>query len=198
MTYRVVSNHGKIPTEKQIMTYVSIDPGQNNFDIRIEKRIRSVVRHKCSSIRTLVQSKHIISYKDKKTFWVLQLHRLLDSYAEHYQDVDIVLIEKQMPINTRMKCMEAALQSYFMLKCPHSVIVEISPKLKGKVLAPGVAMTNAELKKWSPKIAAKLTEKRGDKAYFELTAERGKMDDDADTLVQLEAFCIYVGYAGTA
>lgn len=197
MTYRVVSSHGKIPAEKQIMTYVSIDPGQNNFDIRIEKRIRSVARHKCSSIRTLEQGKHIISYEDKKTFWVLQLHRLLDGYAEHYQSVDIALIEKQMPLNTRMKCMEAALQSYFMLKWPHIVVAEVSPKLKSKMLAPGVAMTKTELKKWSPRMAAKLSEKRGDKAYFDLTAERGKMDDDADTLVQIEAFCIHVGYAGT-
>ena len=196
MAYQLHSDHGCLPVERQVMRYVSIDPGQDNFVIRIEKRVKSVVSSKCSQVRTLEQDKHIISFKNKKSSWLVQLHIVLGSYSKYYPDVDIALIERQLADNTKMKCMEAALASYFIIKWPNMVVVDLSPKLKTDIFAVE-KMTYNQKKKWSPDIANKLTKKRGDTLYNERIATRDKIDDDADSLVQIEAFCIHVGYAGT-
>ena len=196
MAYRLHSNHDTVPVEKQVMRYVSIDPGQNNFVIRIEKRIGSAVTKLCSRVVTLEQDKHVINFENKRTSWITELHSVLDGYSQYYPEVDIALIERQMPINTRMKCMESVIASYFILKYPHIVVVDLSSKMKAKIFGAD-KLKHTELKKWSPKLANKLTRIRRDTKYTECIADRVKVDDDADSLVQIEAFVIYVGYAST-
>lgn len=179
------------------MNYISFDPGEDNFAIRIEKRVSSSLdTRKCTSVKTLVQDKYSISFEDNNDFWLLHLYRILDSYAEYYPTIDIALVETQMHINTRMKCMEAAIFAYYLLRYPAIVVVDISPKLKSKMLS-NKKMNHAELKKWSPQVAVKLTKLRRDDKYFECMADRDEMHHDADTLVQIEAFCAYVGYCTT-
>lgn len=198
MTYRIRSPHAGLPEMKQVMTYVSFDPGQNNFVIRIEKRVGSIVGSTCTRIQTLVQDKHVISY-ESKTYWMLTLHEVLRTYSKYWSSVDIALIEAQMHDNTRMKCMEAALISYFVLEHPDITVIELSPKLKGRMLS-GKKMKSRELKQWSPTVASDLCKIRKDVKYAEILASREvqtKQDDDADTLIQIEAFCMFVGYKTT-
>ncbi len=196
MTYRLLS--GQLPLDRPIMRFVSFDPGQDNFSIRIEQRRCPSGSKLCSSIVTLVQELHSVDFESPDP-WLLQVHQLLDAHAQYYTEAgDFVLIEEQMHVNTRMKCMEVAIASYYILKHPRLVVVLVSPKLKSKIFATD-DMTHAELKKWSPKIALKLCKFRGDERYMQLVSERGKNNEhhDADTLVQIEAFCVHANYPTT-
>jgi hypothetical protein len=181
------------------MQYASFDPGENNFAIRIERRYKSVVKKKCSNIKTLDQGKHIINYKKIKkpraaprSVIVSGIIDILDSYAEYYHDTDIAIIERQMPINGHMMRLQDVIISYFLLKYPDIVVITVSPKLKGTIL--GGPAGRAKLKKWSVVESKSLAKKRKDNIYLEYIQNQEKPDDDADAYVQIEAFCKYVGY----
>jgi hypothetical protein len=196
------SKHDNVPKEKHLMQYASFDPGEKNFAIRIERRYKSVVTNKCSSIKTLYQGKHIINYKKIKKsktptycFTVSGIIDILDKYSEFYLNTDIAIIERQMPVNGRMMRLQDVIISYFLLKYPDIVVITVSSKLKGTILETPRNRTN--LKQLSVTKSKYLAKKRKDNVYLEYIDTQIKPDDDADTLVQIEAFCRHVGYQRT-
>ena len=204
--YIIHSNHKSIIEEQDVMDYISFDPGEKNFTIRLERRVRGKDKY-CKEILTLEQAKIPISFqreivgKGTKCFSTKQIIEALDKYEEYYADMSVALIEGQMAINYNMMHLQGVLISYFLLKYPHIMVVEISSKLKGiKLGSPDLA--RHYLKKWSIDTAEQLAILRKDKVFLDYIAKQKagkkkseyKIDDDTDNYIQIEAFCIEVGY----
>lgn len=200
MSYTIHSKHEHIPVEKHSMQYISIDPGEYNFAARIERRYGSIVKHKCTSIKTLKQEKHVIKFgKAKKRGYsqsvsILNIIKILDGYSDYYPNTDIAIIEGQMTINTHMMHVQSVIISYFLVRYPNVVVIEQSSKLKGKALGAPRGISRTKLKKWSVETSKSLAKTRGDNTFLEYIRNQDKPDDDADAYIQIEAFCAYVGY----
>lgn len=201
----VHSLNKNIPREKDVVKIMSFDPGMINFAIRIEERRRSKKK-----IRTVLQAKHAIPYKREKVESYTQSHstrniiELLDSYSKEMKNLDIVIVEGQMDKAREMMHLQHTLISYFLIKYPGVFLVEISSKIKGKNLGAG-KLPRPKLKAWSIDKAVELSTVRKDKKFLEYYKQETedklkkdiKVDDICDTLIQIEAFCIEIGYQVT-
>ena len=230
--YTIHSSHKAIPEEKDIMTYISFDPGEDTFDIRVETRLRGD-KH-CSSISTVAQGKHPINYtrvtsesskgtcsasddihaaskstcstsKGTCSVVVSSVIAILDSYMSWIPTPDVALIERQMEVNTNMMILQTIIATYFILRHPAMFVVDISPKLKGDNLGAPAKMTRPKLKAWGIIKAEHLATLRGDNVFLKYISDQRvgkkkseyKIDDDTDNYIQVEAFCVEVGYQTT-
>lgn len=209
--YIIHSDHKKLPKERDETNYISFDPGQTNFTVRLESRTANRAKHGryCTTIETLAQAKHTVTFqrvlldnkKATRCLSTIELVAVLDSYIEFYDKVNIALVEGQMAINYNMMHMQSVIISYFLLKYPHIVVVEISAKLKGTNLG-ATNLNRTQLKKWGIEKARYLAEQRGDKFFLDYLDKQVKgkpkkdckIDDDTDNYIQIEAFCVEVGY----
>lgn len=208
--YTIHSSHKAVPEEKDIMTYISFDPGEHTFDIRVETRLRGD-KH-CSSISTVAQGKHPINYvrdnvskSGTHSVVVSSVIAILDSYMSWIPMPDVALIERQMEVNTNMMILQTIIATYFILRHPQMFVVDISPKLKGDNLGAPAKMTRPKLKAWGIIKAEHLATVRGDDTFLKYINDQRvgkkkseyKIDDDTDNYIQVEAFCVEVGYQTT-
>ena len=115
-----------------VINYLSVDPAAKNFAIRIEER--KVLEN---SFITLFFRKIDFSFSKKKDI-ITQLHELLSEIVSKYKILDIILIERQPPFNKNNIEIYAHIKSFFMTRNYYennkTIIISISPKMKGKVL----------------------------------------------------------------
>jgi hypothetical protein len=157
---------------------VSIDPATDNFGFRIEERypnrITTIAFDKVKFDRSIVESGSSILYN--------QIYEFLDRYKQYYPSCHIFLIERQMAINYRATRIGQAVISYFIMQSRsntgHSIVVEIDPKIKGKML--GDCCIN-------------LFTIRQDCDGYKILMSHKKRDDLADTVIQIEAFFKRIG-----
>ena len=211
--YIIHSHHIEPPEEKDIMTWISFDPGEKNFDVRIEKRVYNRFGTTCSAITTEEQARHIlqldrVQLKEKSkivrtvSYYFQDIIDTLDSYKNRLGNLDIVVIEGQMDINNAMIYLQSSLITYFLINYPDAFVVEISSKLKGKNLGAPEGLSRPQLKRWNGEMALNLAERRGDKVFIEYIrmqtegkkASEIKTDDDTDNYSQIEACCVEFGY----
>lgn len=206
--YVIHSDHKSLPLEKAIMYYISFDPGEFNFDIRVEKRVSKEKNDYCSSIKTISQARYEIDYQRKKngagsnSRATLEVFEILNNYTKYFKKVDIVLIEGQMESNRPMMHIQHTLICYFLAQYPEITVIEISSKLKGKCLGAPKDLTRHFLKKWSIEMGMKLAVARNDTKFINYIEEQTegkkkseiKIDDDFDNYTQIEAFCVQAGY----
>lgn len=202
--YTIFSSHCDVPAEKDVMTYITFDPGEYTFDVRVEKRTRGTDG---ALVETIAQNKHLVNYQREATagtgtvsFFFSSVTAIIEGYRKHLTQLDIVIVERQMEANTAMMVLQTAIVSYFLFHYPNAFITDISPRLKGDHLGAPAVHDYKQLKAWGVGRALALAEKRGDTwfiAYIEAQRNgqgREKLDDDTDNYMQAEAFCAEVGY----
>jgi hypothetical protein len=196
------------------MQIISIDPAHKNFAMRIERRfpggkkIIPIAYFKADISGDIVAPtvKGAKKYQNKDISQLTcttfsKLNTLLNQYTEFYPDCHYVLVERQMPQNHKMVKVMQHIISYFSVKLldmpllPH--IVEVDPKLKNVIFGFGKVDYSTGKKK-GIEIGRKLLIARNDQQSLDiLTFWKTKIDDLTDCLIQLEAFCRWMGYDWT-
>lgn len=179
---------------------ISIDPGRKNYAFRIERRyndgrIVPIVFDKTQiELVTVNDTNSIVdTYKVLTAF--------LDKYKQFYDNCHFVIVERQLPHNYKAVRISQHTISYFSFvlfnKPLLASIIEIDPKLKGKMLEAPKGISESQLKSWSVEKARGMLEVRKDKFSLEVLDHfKSKQDDLCDTVCQIEAFMIYLNQSG--
>jgi len=201
--YVIHSNHACLPVEANVMQYIAFDPGEHNFDIRVERRYKSQLGDCCSRIKTVKQSREQIVYQrirkgtGSKSVSTQMVFDVLNKYSKYLDNTHVCLIERQMEDNRPMMHLQHAIISYFLLMRPDIVVLEISSQLKTKNLG-ATKMNYAARKKWGYNTAIEIAEARNDKKFFKhlasLKKHGYKADDSTDNYIQIEAACVEFKY----
>lgn len=181
---------------------VSIDPARVNYAIRIEKRYDNGI------IKPVVFDKTAIEefYNDDNGSLVCKtyenLTHFLDKYKDYYMDCHFIIIERQLPQNYKATRIAQHTITYFSLRLCDTpllpTIIEIDPKLKGRILGAPKGCNDRQLKNWAVEKARELLTKRNDDfSLGVLNHFKNKQDDLSDTVCQIEALFILWGYAPT-
>ena len=126
------------------------------------------------------------------------LTNFLNKFDKFYKNCHYIIVERQLPQNYKASRIAQHTLSYFFLKLKDSPlfpsIIEIDPKLKGKILGAPKNITDKQLKSWAIEKGTNLLNIRQDTyALTVLKQFKNKQDDLCDTICQIEAFCIYIG-----
>lgn len=185
---------------------VSIDPAPKNFALRIEKRYRS------GYIEPIYMEKIDLSqYGDasETTGTTVIDPRMMAAITHYIQSLlpsirqsRIIAIERQLAKNYKATRIYQHLMTLFITLMPsfahYCILMDISPKLKGKILGAPKGLNYNGLKKWGIEKSLELLSWRGDQ-WSRQTIEyhRGKSetkgDDLADTVIQMEAWFMLLG-----
>lgn len=180
---------------------VSIDPAPKNFALRIERRtIDDVVttiymdRMDFSNYGDASESTGTTTVDPKMLRAILEY---IDSLEPWIRQAQVIAIERQMSVNYKATKIFQHLITYFMIKIPtydgRCLLIDISPKLKGKMLGAPSGLNYNGLKAWGVKKAIEIMEQRGDEwSLSKIKKQKGKTvtkaDDLADTIIQMEAW----------
>lgn len=180
--------------QRDYIKIVSIDPASKTYSIRTEARFYDgrviPIVFDLWDIRTSpnVDPDH----PDENR---ANLFRKLDEIKKYIIDVDIVLIERQIPLNVKSRNMMCATIDYFGLLLRDSprypIILDIDPKLKGRMLSAG-RLSKVELKQWATCKSREILKLNKDEWSLQRLEEHKKKDDLADTIVQIEGYLIYI------
>lgn len=177
--------------------FVSIDPAPKNCGFRIEKRWTGL-NEAVSHVETLAYCvfDFIPGDADQKDLYV-NIKQQLDIYDSLYQNINFVLIEKQLPQNYISCSVMHILISYFVKLTeqvnPNLMICLVDTKLKGKMLNAPKNLTHAGMKKWVVPVSKEIHETIGDVYALDILDKTKKKDDIADTTAMIEAVCRYFG-----
>lgn len=181
---------------------ISIDPAaKNNYALRIERRyhngwITPVVYDKTAIYEVRQEGETTIS----NTYEVLTA--FLTKYQQFYDDCHFVIIERQLPQNYQATRVAQHTITYFSLRLHNKPllpgIIEVDPKLKGKMLGAPKGINEKQLKSWAVVKARELLAIRQDTFSLEVLDHfRNKQDDLSDTVLQIEAVFICWGLPST-
>lgn len=199
--YTIYYPHTIPSTERQwnqpYYQVVSIDPARKNYAIRIERRYHA------GRIEPIVFNKESIeSYQmegdTSVCYTYQQVTAFLDKYEQFYDDCHFIIIERQLPQNYKATRIAQHSISYFSIKLKNKPllpsIVEIDPKLKGKLLGAPKGINDRQLKSWSVEKGRELCIMREDDySLGVLNHFKNKQDDLCDTICQIEALFICWG-----
>lgn len=162
---------------------VSIDPGIRSLGLTIISRYSKdeIEIHE-------IKSTSLIQKNDAhENTQVMKLLQHLDSLEEWWDSLSLVIIEKQIKVNTL--AVENQLLMYFLSRTPDTTVVTISPKLKGRVMGASSDLGGKGLKKWSPERFKDLCNERNDyKSLAMFESLKGRVHDMSDCALQEEAF----------
>lgn len=175
---------------------ISIDPGIENFCIRVERRFLT-----CQIIPLVFERIRFQLEKDIETDMKSEIYSKVTNYLDQWKKIFLgchfVVVEQQLPINYKAVRLSQHVITYFSLLLrntgKYAYIIEISPKCKGSVLGCPSNLNNNGFKRWCIDKAIELLEMRGDKASLEkLMSQKkkdgsSKLDDMSDVTVQVEA-----------
>jgi hypothetical protein len=130
------------------------------------------------------------------------LSSFLRKYEKFYDDCHFIIIERQLPQNYKTTRIAQHTITYFCLRIRDTpllaAIVEVDPKLKGKILGAPKGINDKQLKTWAVEKARELLTIRGDTfSLGVLDCFRNKQDDLSDTVCQIEALVIGWGMKAT-
>lgn len=191
--YKIHYPHDKLWTEEiwkhqHYYQVISIDPGEKNYAIRIERRYYNTVE-------TIIFEKiDLNSYSEVRIQGIIVqstykvLTEFLNKFSKFYDQCHLVVIERQMACNYKaLRIMQHSI-TYFMTKLYNSPllpwIIELDPKVKSKVLQ---MPKNVNTKTWSVKVAKELLTLRKDYFSLKVLESHKKQDDLCDTVCQIEA-----------
>jgi hypothetical protein len=185
---------------------VSIDPAIKNFALRIEKRYRTSFVETVYMVKVDFSQYGDVSESTGTTTIdpriIAAATSLFMQCLPLFQDTRIVMIERQMAVNYKATRMFQHILTFFLMvvstfKYP-CIIMDISPKLKGRVLGAPKGINHAQMKAWGIEKALEILAWRNDQVAIQIIKQhRGKSktkaDDLADTIIQAEAWFILVG-----
>ena len=176
---------------------ISVDPASTNYALRIEKRYHN------GWIRPVVFDKVSIKDIDENDGFTLcntfnNLTNFLDKYKKYYNGTHFVVIERQLPQNYKATRIAQHTISYFSIilrDCETlPTIIEVDPKLKGKMLGAPQGINDRQLKSWAIVKASELLVIRKDDFSQNIMKKfKNKQDDLADTICQIEALFVLWG-----
>src|SRR5579863_1451478 len=174
----------------------SVDPGICNFALRVEAR-----DFKVKNIRLIAYYNVDLTCGrgvDKKQSLgvnlapaLIQLTTFLNDLLNIFESCHMFIIERQLPRNFLATRICQHVISFLLIKLDTNKlpsIIEISPRLKCKMLGAPPGTKGKQLKKWSVDTATKLLEIYKDTTSLQLLKQANKRDDLADTFCQIEAF----------
>jgi len=194
-TYHPVFTNKELPKLPEKFTVVSIDPAITNFGFRIEQR-------NSNGIITMIQYCRVNFTVKDETEGIAGIYAritdFLDKYQADYKKVDLILIERQLPFNYKAVRVSQHVITYFIMLYKNIInqeatIVEVDAKLKTKALCAPKGLNDREIKMWAVEEATRLLNKRKDDASLKILTKERKKDDLADTVCQIEAFCVVQG-----
>lgn len=190
---------------------ISIDPSIENFGFRIERRYLNIDDPTVTGkIDTLVYERITFESKTNKTTktgrviggivdnsnYYYQLYdyitRYLDQYSNYFPTTHFIIMEEQLP--QQYKCVRVSQHviSYFLLRkdrftlCPH--FIELNSDIKYSALGCPKGLNTDFKKKWGQNVAYELSNRRKDTVALDILDSNTKLDDLADTLIQIEAW----------
>lgn len=177
---------------KYSFTIVSIDPAIKNLAFRIEKRYVQT-----GWIETVVWDKQNFYNDDdppQSQLLYLRINQYLDRHHEQIKNADIVVIERQLAINYKSLRVYQHIISYFTFRYPNILCTDIDPHMKGFKLGAPKGISKPALKQWAVEEMYNLLLTRRDQHGLDTIdvwkKKKHKLDDLADSLVQIEALCI--------
>lgn len=187
-------HRGQLPTAMEVLgrewLVASFDPATDNFAYRVERRgptaITTETMGKVKFNREPDEQGNCTLYSELEGFL-----RLLP----HLPHLRLVVIERQMSINTNAVRMAQHLIAFFMgLGITNLCIVELNSQVKSRALGAPKGLNATYLKKWDIWSAEDLLSRRGDNYGLQLFRSVGKkLDDVADVVIQIEALCTILG-----
>jgi len=186
-------------SDEPYLKFVSIDPGRTNFAIRVSLRPQKV-----GKIVPLLFDR--VNFNDLITDDEVGTSRLyteitawLDRERGRLESPHVVIIERQLPINYRTVRVSQHVLTYFLIACRNNavrtLIFEVSPCLKGRMLGVPRGINEKQLKAWTVTTARAILTRREETSSLAILDQERKQDDLADTIVQEEALCKYLGWA---
>jgi hypothetical protein len=203
--YTVYYPHTIPSTERKwsqpYLQIVSIDPARKNYAMRIERRYHN------GWITPVVFDKVAIeSIQQEGDTTICNTYQVLtsffDKYRQFYDECHFIIIERQLPQNYKATRIAQHSISYFSI-CLHNKpllpsIVEVDPKLKGKILGAPKGISDKQLKSWAVEVGRNLLTMRQDNFSLQVLDHfRNKQDDLCDTVCQIEAIFICWGLPAT-
>jgi hypothetical protein len=121
-----------------------------------------------------------------------ELTKFLRQYEEFFLKCHYIVIERQLPQNYKATRIAQHSISYFSILLQDNAlltaIVEIDPKLKGKMLGAPKGISSTQLKSWAIEKARELLTAREDISSLKVLDQfYRKQDDLSDTVCQIEA-----------
>lgn len=181
---------------------VSIDPGIRHFAFRIERRPMchgpsDKYFHPVTEAMIKIDFKPFLTNNDTGFSSLYnEVNNFLDRYREWYPTIHMVLVEKQMAINYKMVRLSQHVITYFHCILKDSPLLpsiyEVDAKLKTQMLGAPKGLTKPEVKKWAIAKADDILTIRNDVVGKDIIKKINKKDDLSDTIVQLEAYFLYI------
>lgn len=211
-TYHKIISHDNIKRNWNQGFYriISIDPGEKNLAIRIERRspdAKNIITEFFDKYDLSTHSTISKNYDSRKESSISEVYditiNILDKYKQYFLESHMILIERQMTINYRMVRLSQCIITYFLITLKNAIycpmIYEISNKLKSDMLNAPKGLNPKEMKQWAIQLAILILEQRGDHESKKIieTAPKRKQDDLSDVVIQIEAFLYYHGYKTT-
>ena len=185
---------------------VSIDPAIKNFALRIEKRYRTGYIETIQMIKVDFSQYGDVSESTGTTTVdpriLTAVTSTLNLLLPVMQETRIVGIERQMAINYKSSRIFQHILTYFLIMVNTfrnpCIIMDISPKLKGKILGAPKGLNHGGLKTWGISKALDILNWRNDQVGIQIIKQhkgksKTKADDLADTIIQMEAWFILNG-----
>ncbi len=189
--------------------FVSIDPGglrrtSRSFALRIEKRPMDPNGEIISEVFDVVKFTHPDDEQLEQNS-ISQIYpritSYLDRYKEYYLQSHVIIIEQQLHINYQsMRVMQHVISYFTILLANANLmpwIIEIDSKLKTRMLNSPPNLNDNGIKKWSIDMANTILILREDEKSIKIMKENKKKDDLADSILQIEAFCMIHGWPST-
>ncbi len=183
-----------LPSNQGYQQFFSVDPARKNLGVRIERRYSN------GAIIPIYFYKFNAGMDKHKAY--VKISSFLDSFLHLIRECHWAIIEKQISKNYSAVRISQHIISYLLEHLKdnqvHTLIIEIDPKIKGRVLGAPQGITYQQLKEWAVYYSRNLLLARGD--YFSLQVMdhfSKKQDDLADTIVQVEALCILWNFPRT-
>ena len=186
---------------------VSIDPSTKNLGFRIERRhpenkIETLVFERISFIPTAKERRKngLEPLENPNKIEIIptlyrDITNFLSQYINYYRETHIFIIERQLAKN--YKCVRVAQHviSYFTILLADTplfpLIIEIDNQEKFKRFMCPKGLNERGKKQWLIQRVIELCKFRDDDiSYQTIIRSKGKQDDYADTIAQIEAYCV--------
>lgn len=159
---------------------LSIDPAIKNLAVRIEQR-----NYDSPSSKTILFDKlSLPNSKDGEIY--ISIINYLNNISNLLTNIDLIIMEKQLPRNYKMVRLSQHILSYFLINNISNCIIEVEPTMKSSVL--GYIKEYGNVKKWSIKTALEILNQHNDITGINIINKYSKKDDLADTVCQIEAY----------
>lgn len=189
--------------KREYTKFVSIDPGTRNFAIRVEARgtiggQERTVKPIYYAVWDITTDKQCKVDPNAPVETYRNLIAKFEEIKHLIMDVDVIVIERQLPINFKSALMMHSASMIFSMWLKDSVyypvIYKVCPKLKGRMLGAPRKISKDELKAWAVVKATELLTHQGDDWSISIVKSTKKADDLSDTVVQLEGILMFWGH----